>query len=683
MVIINPSPAPPFGGQAYTHITPFTYRDGATYLEVLESLRKYIRDILVTHIDDSFDAIEDYVNKAVAAIEIEVNNDIAELTEKVNDAIQSIINNSITVQDPVVAQLLNDPESETRVEADQIFANKVTQETVENGRLSPSGIQKSIEDSTGINILNYGAARSTTTNLVDSWEAMQNAINDCKPGQKVIFPYTGSGEFWYTSKQLVINTPSITLEGSPRDGYAVSIRTNTPNLTMIAQYAPGVTYRDIGFIGKTDLNGGWINGENCTAVGVEVFGDTDGNMDTLFTRATFQYMMTAVNLHGRNCAFRNTLFSNVRFGVRHTGITPFHTGPNADQNRGTSIVDCRFHNIGFTSTDKGIEFTPASKVIHLIVNNNHFDSGGKGKHISIKGDAATAARGVTLIGNKHTETPVEAYELDYCHYPLLSDFVIMGALGGNAHAITLSNCLYPVVDNFLIRLIGGDGIRGVSNSDVMVSNGRIFQVGQGTVVGNALTFDSTNTDVNVDNVHGATGDGWFFSGSPVANVGGIRNCTYKAFTLGGIDSLTMNNVSSRGLNTYVESSKGKLEDVGRAQYNLVANTAKRIATISIGNSFGAFILEVDVAGRHSISTQAFYSGKRAVYVENGTPVFNTIGADAATGLTISYVFINATTVGVNVLCTSDIKVGASVKAMCPGGATATISTDLTVNMVAQ
>lgn len=83
MVIINPVPVPPYGGVAYTNITPFTYRDGATYLSVLESLRAYIRDILVPHVDGSFDQLEKYVDTAVS----QLTDYVEEIAENIGDLI--------------------------------------------------------------------------------------------------------------------------------------------------------------------------------------------------------------------------------------------------------------------------------------------------------------------------------------------------------------------------------------------------------------------------------------------------------------------------------------------------------------------------------------------------------------------------------------------------------------------
>jgi len=160
MVIINPVPLPPFGGHAYTNITPFTYRDGWTFQRVLEELRKYIRETLVPLIDGSFESVETYVNNAVSELvtyvdtsieetETWTTEQIANLTNYVNEQVQLIINDSIEVQDPVVAGIMGDSESNTRNVTDGLYANKDIQTEVETGRLSETSIDATIKEYRG------------------------------------------------------------------------------------------------------------------------------------------------------------------------------------------------------------------------------------------------------------------------------------------------------------------------------------------------------------------------------------------------------------------------------------------------------------------------------------------------------------------------------------------------------
>lgn len=92
-------------------ITPFTYRDGVTMLKKLELLKRYINKELVPFVNDNYSDLAD-------AFEEQVNI----LIQQVNAAIDSIINNSIEVQDPVVAALLEDPDSATKIALNDILA---------------------------------------------------------------------------------------------------------------------------------------------------------------------------------------------------------------------------------------------------------------------------------------------------------------------------------------------------------------------------------------------------------------------------------------------------------------------------------------------------------------------------------------------------------------------------------
>lgn len=106
-------------------VTPFTYRDGVTMLKKLTGLTNYINRVIVPFVNENFaelsgefetqiNALIVAVNEALAAQDAEVDQKIADLTTYVNDTVQGIVDNSITVQDSVIAGAINDPESETR-----------------------------------------------------------------------------------------------------------------------------------------------------------------------------------------------------------------------------------------------------------------------------------------------------------------------------------------------------------------------------------------------------------------------------------------------------------------------------------------------------------------------------------------------------------------------------------------
>lgn len=138
----------PGSGIPYTNVTPFTYRDGLTYLEVLEDLRAWLRDTLVPWLNDTVGSLESawhtevdalvaavnaaldaqatQVNGALTTQSGEVNENIAALTLYVNSSIAEIINNSLSANDGIVRDLVNNVASLTRVALDAVYQAKGT-----------------------------------------------------------------------------------------------------------------------------------------------------------------------------------------------------------------------------------------------------------------------------------------------------------------------------------------------------------------------------------------------------------------------------------------------------------------------------------------------------------------------------------------------------------------------------
>ena len=145
------------------NITPFTYRDGTTYLEVLYNLQDYINstvipfinatigmpssdfqtqvNVLITTINANILAEETRVNTALASQTTANNTAITNLTNYVNAQVASIVGSSITVQDSGVSTLVNTPASLTTVALKSLYANKDTETVVSTGRLTDVNLQ--------------------------------------------------------------------------------------------------------------------------------------------------------------------------------------------------------------------------------------------------------------------------------------------------------------------------------------------------------------------------------------------------------------------------------------------------------------------------------------------------------------------------------------------------------------
>lgn len=519
------------------------------------------------------------------------------------------------------------------------------------------------------------------TGVADSTAAIQAAIAAAGPGDTIYFAATGSGSgYKITGNAIEIATPNLRFMASPRDAYATSLRCVDPSTTMIKVKAPGFVFHDIGLIGD-----GGGNGAGATITGVEMFGDTDGNVDAAIRGATFQYLALGVLLHGRNTEIsQNSLFSNCLAGVRHAGKDGvYHTGPGADQNRGNVIRDSRFHNIGTTSTHACVEFTDQSMLLHAMVHDNHFDSGGLGRHVVVTGTASNPAKGFTASGNKHTEASAEAYDLTYCYYPQLSGFQILGntVSGAWGNGVKLTNTVTAMVRDFSIIQVGKDGIVAKNTTGTVVADGNIIQVGlDPATVGNALNFDSTNAYPRFSHIMAENGDGWFFTGEPTGDLRSMTDCAWTGFTLGGINSLTMVNRAQRGVNTYVEGKFGRIEDVGYKSYDLAAGVAKTVATVTAGGSFSTFLLEVELTGNTSGNLVGHLFARRMVNPANGVPVVTTIGTDAASQVTLTIASGGPTTVTVSVTPTNALFASVKVRTSVVGATNATNRRDAVIVM---
>lgn len=124
----------------YTQITPFTVRDGATYLLTLEALKDWIRDVLVPAIDTNIAGLETAWETQTNSLVDQTNAIVASLIQDVNDAVDTVVNSSIELQDAVLMGIINNVTSDARVLLDSLYAAKTDvttlQDLVNTGRLS-------------------------------------------------------------------------------------------------------------------------------------------------------------------------------------------------------------------------------------------------------------------------------------------------------------------------------------------------------------------------------------------------------------------------------------------------------------------------------------------------------------------------------------------------------------------
>lgn len=159
---------PPVRAHATANITPFTYYDGLTFLEILSELRSWLSKTLIPGLDGIIDIVDGMIQGALENVELdlevmrqEVNDALAsidvtdaELRAYVDDVLQQVINNSIELQDAVAAGLVSDEDSDTRAALDEQYARK------------------------GVFVVNVADLGAPLDGIGDDTPAIQNAIDE-------------------------------------------------------------------------------------------------------------------------------------------------------------------------------------------------------------------------------------------------------------------------------------------------------------------------------------------------------------------------------------------------------------------------------------------------------------------------------------------------------------------------
>lgn len=424
----------------------------------------------------------------------------------------------------IIERELNNPNSPSRASLSATYAT-----------LDPNGKQPVRKGELVLNVKDYGAVGNGTT---DDTAAIQAAINAAPAGATIYFPWTGSAVWYRITAKLTITTPNLRFLGVPRDGYAVSIRCAVASVVMVEVKAPGFVMEDIALFGDSSAT----NGAGATVIGLDLFGDTDGNLDSSVRGATFQGLAIGARTRGRNSMFAaDAIFSNCLKGVVIDGKDAiYHTGPNADQNRGNTVKDCRFHNIGNTSTDAAIEITTAAKVLHATIEGNFFDSNGAGRHVVATGTSTDPHKQLTIRRNKHAETQADIYALTYVNNSSIRGIDMAGnaGVGGSlSNGFVLNNIDTLTIEGVFGLQLGLSGITARNSTRVRISNAQFRAIGtDGATTGHGFDIDSTNSQFNLDRLVVEGTDGWGFTGSPASSKFGSYE--FRSCTLGGINSTT-------------------------------------------------------------------------------------------------------------------------------------------------
>lgn len=145
-------------------VTPLTYRDGLTMLKKLDSISRYLNKVMVPFVNENYAELADNFETQVNA-----------LITAVNAAIQTVLDDSVEVQDIVVAEIFENEDSATRNVTDLIYASFAIETLVVSGRLSQTALDaryalKSAFDAY-VTSNNAALALKAATTYVDSQDA--------------------------------------------------------------------------------------------------------------------------------------------------------------------------------------------------------------------------------------------------------------------------------------------------------------------------------------------------------------------------------------------------------------------------------------------------------------------------------------------------------------------------------
>lgn len=245
-------PIPPIGPlRPVGNVTPFTARDGDTYLSILHELRNFINNDLLPavlkYVGDNSEFLTKVVNElsanvndSIAQLELNVSAQLSEQDDKitqqlddqsqlvleqlstnlarVNEAVQQVVNSSIELQDPVAAALVNDLESATRVALSLNFA--------------PQGVRGWAFDA-----VTYGA-------VIDGPEASSTSIQAAIDAASLPGPPNPGGAsaregnivrlpagYFLIDEPLVINSNGVKLVGAGRTATVIMLSESFPENT--------------------------------------------------------------------------------------------------------------------------------------------------------------------------------------------------------------------------------------------------------------------------------------------------------------------------------------------------------------------------------------------------------------------------------------------------------------------
>lgn len=103
-----------YGRFPLSNIVPFTYRDGATFADLLYGLRDYIRETVVPGVDENMDKLASELTSALTKAEKDFNAGRADWTKRFNTFMATVEASMLPITDTAASQLIENVSSLTR-----------------------------------------------------------------------------------------------------------------------------------------------------------------------------------------------------------------------------------------------------------------------------------------------------------------------------------------------------------------------------------------------------------------------------------------------------------------------------------------------------------------------------------------------------------------------------------------
>lgn len=560
-----------FPSKPVPQITPFTYRDGVTMLKKLDGIVRYINKELVPFVNENYselaDAFEEQVNLLIAAV---------------NAAIDAVINDSVEVQDPVMAGIINnvnsatrtlldslygdsaissiisDENSDTRSKLDELyatvasvtaistiinsgrlsestldntFANKDTQNTVEIGRLSVNNVARTTKK---IRRIQSGLDGVVGDGITDDTAAIQAIFDTLVNGDMVVFEYASGGSF-LISGTIEINVNNLHILGVGRDHYSTSLMKNNAG-AIFEVNASGTIFELVA------LESSVATIDSALADGIIFNGTVNGDIDSNIKACSFYKMRRAVIVSGRNATFNNNLFSNCKTAIYVVGKNGVYHNDNWTS-RGLYSYDDRFHTCGASESDGVIWVTNGAQHSMSIVKGASFDIGGNGICVLIEGISTTTRhRFLHFSGISFFQVNGKAFKLVNVERSKIDDCMIIGT--GNSklsnYEIDISGSSQIVLNNVQQYLSKGGANIDTSSSCGM--NNCTFS----NNVGNGINFVTNQSRMRIVGCEVAGNTVYGVAGSVAVTLQGQGNEIYSN-TTAQLNNVTMQALTPTGI----------------------------------------------------------------------------------------------------------------------------------------